>query len=304
LKQIIADLRNHIKTDFELKSYGAIFLFLIVLITINYGFGIESNLLAKLSSFQYLVYFFVLYPFVFYAAVFIKSGSVVFKRNFIVISGLYMAILAVSSGLIYYREWTLGFPIFEQFYLRNIISNAQGVIIVFLPLTLIYFFSERSHLGNFYGLSLRNHNFKPYVFLLLFMVPLIAVATQLPGFLETYPTMKIWHYQSVFGLSTDQMLAIYETVYLSDFIRVETIFRGALVIGMVRFLGKDSIIIMATLYCVLHFNKPLGETISSFFGGYLLGTIAYYQKNIVGGCLVHAGIAGLMELFAYIVHTT
>jgi hypothetical protein len=96
------------------------------------------------------------------------------------------------------------------------------------------------------------------------------------------------------------MAAIYEFFYLSDFIRVETLFRGALIIGVARFLGKDSIMIMAALYCVLHFNKPMGETISSIFGGYLLGTIAYYQKNIVGGCIVHAGIAGLMELVAYI----
>ena len=91
-----------------------------------------------------------------------------------------------------------------------------------------------------------------------------------------------------------------ELVYLSDFIRVEALFRGALVIGLARFLGKDTIITMAALYCVLHFNKPLGETISSFFGGYLLGTIAYYQQNIVGGCIVHVGIAGLMDLVAAI----
>jgi len=97
-----------------------------------------------------------------------------------------------------------------------------------------------------------------------------------------------------------QMASLFELVYLSDFIRVEALFRGALVIGLARFLGKDTIITMAALYCVLHFNKPLGETISSFFGGYLLGTIAYYQQNIVGGCIVHVGIAGLMDLVAAI----
>lgn len=303
MKQIVTDLRNHISNDFDLRTYGAIVTFLIILISVNYGFEVEMNLLVNLTSAQYLGYFFLLYPFVFYSTVIIKSGKMVFTRSFLWISGLYIGLLSLSSGFIFYREWTLNFPIYEQFYLRNIISNAQGSIIIFLPLLAIYFFSERRYMTNFYGLSLRNHNFKPYLLLLLMMVPLIAVATFLPGFLETYPTLKIWHYKSVFGLSTNQMLAFYEMVYLSDFFRVETIFRGALVIGMVRFLGKDSIVIMATLYCVLHFNKPLGETISSFFGGYLLGTIAYYQKNIVGGCLVHAGIAGLMELFAGIAHS-
>ncbi len=36
------------------------------------------------------------------------------------------------------------------------------------------------------------------------------------------------------------------------------------------------------LYVALHYGKPAGETISSFFGGYILGVLAYQSKNIWG----------------------
>jgi membrane protease YdiL (CAAX protease family) len=57
---------------------------------------------------------------------------------------------------------------------------------------------------------------------------------------------------------------------------------------------------MCVYYITIHFGKPLGETISSFFGGLLLGVIAYRTKSIYGGIIVHLGIAYLMELFAFL----
>jgi membrane protease YdiL (CAAX protease family) len=60
---------------------------------------------------------------------------------------------------------------------------------------------------------------------------------------------------------------------------------------------------MVGLYVALHFGKPAGETIGSFFGGYILGVLAYKSKNIWGGIIAHMGIAWLMELFAYLQKT-
>ena len=36
---------------------------------------------------------------------------------------------------------------------------------------------------------------------------------------------------------------------------------------------------MAATYAALHFGKPMGETISSIFGGYILGVIALYNHS-------------------------
>lgn len=304
MKRILSELKSHLKEDFHFGRYSLIISFLATLIFCNYYFRVEGRVLAKLSNIEYLLYFLTLYTSVYYISVFIKSGKRVFSKAFIATSGLFIIGLSLSSGFIFYREWVEGFGLYEKFYLRNIIANSQGLVWVFVPMLVAWFASEKRFQNNFYGFSIRNHDFRPYLILLALMIPLLLAAGTQSDFLASYPTFKVWKYQEVFGLSHSQMMWIYECFYLSDFIRVEALFRGALVIGLARFLGKDSIICMATIYCVIHFNKPLGETISSFFGGYLLGTIAYYQKNIVGGCIVHAGIAGLMEVIAYVIHTT
>ena len=53
---------------------------------------------------------------------------------------------------------------------------------------------------------------------------------------------------------------------------------------------------MAAFYCTIHFGKPLGECISSFFGGLVLGVLAARTRTIYGGLIVHLGLAWLMEL--------
>jgi hypothetical protein len=59
---------------------------------------------------------------------------------------------------------------------------------------------------------------------------------------------------------------------------------------------------MISVYCFLHFGKPMGEAISSIFGGYILGVIAYNTKSISGGIIVHMGVAWMMDFFAYLQH--
>jgi membrane protease YdiL (CAAX protease family) len=91
----------------------------------------------------------------------------------------------------------------------------------------------------------------------------------------------------------------YEIAYGLDFITVELLFRGFLVIGMIKILGRNAIVPMAVIYCMLHFGKPMGEAISSIFGGYILGVVAYETRSVWGGIIVHMGIAWLMEIIAY-----
>ena len=71
----------------------------------------------------------------------------------------------------------------------------------------------------------------------------------------------------------------------------------------IKWAGKDAILPMACFYCTIHFGKPLGECISSYFGGIILGVVVYHTRSIYGGLLVHLGIAWLMELGGYIGNT-
>lgn len=302
MKQIWSDLKSQLHEDFSWKSYSLIIGLVAVLVFLSYGTDIEKQIYGTNPN-HYLIFHLLFYPALYYLLVWIKTGSHIFKNaEFLALSFTYLLVLSVNTGFIDYQKYVMDLPLYERFYVRNIIANTKGTVIMLGGMAVVYFIWEKKNLKDFYGMTFRNHNFKPYFILLLLMVPLIAAAATQPDFLQTYPSFKPWKYQSVFGLSTTQMAWIFEGFYLFDFVRVEALFRGALVIGLARFLGKDSILTMAALYCVFHFNKPLGETISSLFGGYLLGVIALRQGNIIGGCIVHVGIAGLMNLAAHLAY--
>jgi hypothetical protein len=92
----------------------------------------------------------------------------------------------------------------------------------------------------------------------------------------------------------------YELSYGLDFLSIELFFRGLLVIGLVRYAGEKAILPMAAFYCTIHFGKPLGECITSFAGGLVLGVLAYRTRSVLGGLIVHLGLAWMMELGGWV----
>ena len=135
--------------------------------------------------------------------------------------------------------------------------------------------------------------------MLLIMLPLIAAASTQPDFLSMYPKLKTiiengeventWWQKTLFELS-----------YGTDFISIELFFRGFLILAFIKWAGKDAILPMACFYCTIHFGKPLAECISSYFGGIILGIVVYHTRSILGGLIVHLGIAWMMEVGGYI----
>lgn len=134
------------------------------------------------------------------------------------------------------------------------------------------------------------------------MAPFILWASFQQDFLNYYPEYKPslaenylgWPYWTTFG--------IHEIFYGMGFLSIEFLFRGFLVLAMIKYLDKGAVFIMVALYCYLHFGKPLGEAVGSIFGGTILGIITYYSRSIWGGLLIHLGIAYLMDLFAVVQH--
>jgi nitrate/nitrite transporter NarK len=150
-----------------------------------------------------------------------------------------------------------------------------------------------------YGLAKRPPTWRPYLLMLFIMIPLIAAASTQQDFLSVYPKLK--HVDAVPHESYRWIYSLlYEVCYGLDFVGIELFFRGFLIIGFARWAGKHAILPMAVFYCTIHFGKPLGECISSFFGGLILGVVTYHSRTIWGGLMVHLGIAWLMELGGYI----
>jgi len=309
VKKIIAEIREHIQKDFDKSAYGYIFIIAIILISVNYFTNFERSVIHPfigesrgpiIFTFYYAIpYYIGLIPFLLIKKQSFKLSSVrLWIKSF-----LFILIIGSFSALTVHVKIAELFSknILENIYLRLLVGNLKKVIPYLISLYIIYLiFDRKSH--NFYGLNSSNLDYKPFFIMLLMVLPLVISASFLPDFQAYYPRFKYWENISVFGLNKLAMNAIFLICYAMDFISVELMFRGALIIGMVTILGREAILPTALLYMVFHFGKPLGETISSFFGGYILGVLSYYHKNIKGGIIVHIGLAWMMEAAAILQH--
>jgi membrane protease YdiL (CAAX protease family) len=126
----------------------------------------------------------------------------------------------------------------------------------------------------------------------------VYLATFSPSFLKQYPQVNSALRVSGLQEVTATRVIIFELFYLLGFFITELFFRGFLLSVLFRKVGYAAVIPVAMFYVTIHFGKPLGETIGSFFGAIILGVIAIETKSIWGGVIVHAGIALLMEAVA------
>ncbi len=166
---------------------------------------------------------------------------------------------------------------------------------VTLPLLLLGWLG-RKQLNTFHGLKAAK--VQPYFVLLFGAAVVVALASTQADFQDYYPRFaKMWPDGGERQLSR---IWAFELSYALDFFATEYLFRGFLVLAFARYLGPKAILPMAILYVTIHYGKPLGETISSFFGGMLLGIFAYYSKSIWGGIILHIGLAWLMELIVFL----
>ena len=185
-----------------------------------------------------------------------------------------------------------------NYYWNQVIYWPIRLIVMSFILFIIWkiFYSKES----FFGFTVREFNWKPYLLMLLIMVPLIAAASTQRDFLNMYPRLRDVD-PVLYNVSNRWVYhLLHELSYGSDFISVELFFRGFLILAFINIVGKHPILPMACFYCTIHFGKPLGECISSYFGGIILGIVVYNTRSIIGGLMVHLGIAWLMELGGHI----
>ena len=233
-------------------------------------------------------------PYLFY---FLFEGKNYFKSPLILLL-IFLSPAIFSWKMVMNTEVHLSNNIYWDYYWNQVIYWPTRLIVLSFILFIFWkiFYSKES----FFGLTIKNFNWKPYLIMLLIMVPLIAAASTQPDFLNMYPKLKDVD-TALYGVKYKWFYhLLHELSYGSDFISVELFFRGFLILAFVKVVGKDAILPMACFYCTIHFGKPLGECISSYFGGMILGIVVYNTRSIIGGLMVHLGIAWLMELGGYI----
>ena len=85
---------------------------------------------------------------------------------------------------------------------------------------------------------------------------------------------------------------------LLDLFGWEFIFRGWLLFGLARKFGPEAIWLQAVPFALAHIGKPEVETLSTIFGGFAFGWVAWRTKSFVYPLLIHWFVSTFMILVA------
>lgn len=298
MKKFILMFVSFINEDFDLKSYLGIISLLFCIVFYYYNFGYNANsfenvgILYRLENLLLLILTYTV------SILFISKNSAE-KATFAIHLKYLGVVFLIWLSTILSSIQLFHFNLFQHIYFNSIFSIFLFNLIYYISLFLFLglFIGKKSQ--NIYGFMSFKLDFKPYFILLLLIIPIVFFASTQSSFIYFYPRLS---FSGFYEQEYLKYFAFFEPVYLLNFIGIEWIFRGFLVLGLARIFNKNAIIIVAAIYCSFHLGKPLLECISSFFGGYILGIIAYHTKSIWGGVILHIGIAFLMDSFALLHH--
>lgn len=207
-----------------------------------------------------------------------------------------LAIDGAGQGFYGYMRWAdeHGVTWTDKYYLRLVGSFMFRSIFIVLMLCVFRKLTD-GRIGLF-GITRSTKYLRVYALVFLLLMPIFLLVSFTPQFLSYYPKMYIDYYNGALGWERWQLIGVFEIFYANDFIGVEGMFRGALVIGMARWLGCRAVLPMALTYMCIHLGKPDLELCSSVIGGYLLGILAWRTRHLWGGIIIHLGIAMFFEL--------
>lgn len=303
---LAAEVADFVRKDFDRRAYAFTAVFVVVLLVINYEFGLDRKVLSR--SYETGASWWVM-PLFYLAVYLISAATTLYLRRdyrtlrnprFYAKSGLSVLLYGFAIGFYSYRNLSMaGLLHTEMWYLKSIISQLKCAAVFLLPLTVLKLTIDR-RVNGIYGIACHPRHIGAYLTLFVVMIPFLVLTSFTADFLEAYPQFRPWYVESVFGMSTWEYTLLYEAAYAFDFVMTELVFRGTLVVGMAVIMGRSAVLPMVAVYCSIHFGKPLMEAISSVFGGYILGALAFQTRHIWGGVVVHICIALTMEVMGLV----
>ncbi len=166
------------------------------------------------------------------------------------------------------------------------------IFYLFVPILVIKVFLKEK-LGD-YGLSPKGFfgNYNLYLIIFLLLVPIILLASTTESFQHSYPFYKPR------GESLWPNFVIWQCFYFVQFLALEFFYRGFLIHGIKNRFGFYSLFVMIIPYVMIHFEKPMPETLGAIFAGFVLGTLSLKSRSIWLGVAIHYSVAITMDLAA------
>ena len=309
MKTIIAYIRDFLHDEWNPQYFLAVAMLLVFLFVANYVFGLETSTVKHLEfPTEQTAFYFLLYSVPYflthwiYAA--IKKDFRVFRTfRFWGLSLFAMIVLAIYI-MLHDGPWYLLksqpqlFAIISRRYQPISARCASNILpLTFGGITLIgYWWRTDRKSMPLYGFSTKTIDLRPYIGILLLLIPIVVAASFSSDFQHAYPRYKFGFPDHLPPGKQGFLIALFEGCYGADFVFIEFLFRGFMILGFARLLGSRAIIPMVVVYALIHFEKPVLEAISSILGGFALGVISYRTKSIYGGVILHLGVAMTMEL--------
>ncbi len=297
-------LKKSILQDVKDNSNAGVLLYLCFCIFLNYYFNIENTLFSTYSSkpigvaVYFLFYAVAYFPVMFWLLYRSQKLFLLKNKYFFWLSAGVILSLSLSATYFYLTPLLKSMPDDKTEYLiRKLLVNGRNIVFVAIPALFIWKYVKEKD-DNFFWFSFRRIKLKTYFSWLFLMIIVIAFVSLSTSFQQVYPSFKPNMTKNVLNIHHHVWFGIYELIYGFDFIWVEFLFRGILVLGLYRIVGKEVLMPMVSLYCFIHFGKPIVESISSIVGGYFLGILSLYTRSIAGGSILHIGIAYAMDFFA------
>lgn len=299
-------LVSFVKKDFLLSKYLYALVLAVLVIVAQVKFGIYDLIIApsysdgtsmlRLPCVYIAMYFLVLIP-----TLAMHSELWRLKHWQVwLFPILLLTIDGAGQGFHAYYRWAEEYAVWfkDRFYLQLV--GAFLFRSVFIVGMLVVFHRLVEGRFGLYGLKRSSQYLRVYALIYVLLLPMFLAVSFTPQFLSYYPKMNIALYDGAMGWERWQLIGLFETCYANDFLGVESMFRGALVIGMSRWLGRRAVLPMALTYMCIHLGKPDLELCSSVIGGYVLGVLAWRTHHLWGGIIIHLGIAMFFEVVGII----
>ncbi|MFO7651521.1 MAG: CPBP family intramembrane glutamic endopeptidase [bacterium] len=127
------------------------------------------------------------------------------------------------------------------------------------------------------------------------MLPLVVWAAFQPSFQRAYP---------YFGFARAGLVAfaLGLGVRFVGMFCWEFILRGYLLFGLERRIGAAAAVAVQTIpFAILHFGKPLPETLGSIVAGVALGILALRNRSFIPGAILHFAVAATLDALAILI---
>jgi len=185
----------------------------------------------------------------------------------------------------------------EHLYTFFYFAASCVVLRMLVPMLLSHFYLNKNPRDYGYSWGGKSRFIWIYVVLFVGAIPMVWWASKQPAFVAKYPLCRN---AIEGGMLSIQVFVMYQLAYGLVFVSGESFWRGYMLFGTGRQLGRNALIIMLIPYVIAHFGKPPVETVGAMGAGLLLGYLAWEHRSFWLGVFVHWGVGLMMDCLALV----